>query len=133
MKKGTNTILSVFTLLVVTSLVPVVGYAGDIGVEFKPNPSVTLTKARILDQSDDQLILTGQLYRKHRLLTVGHLHVYAYNKNGDRVYDNKHRVLNSTFKRGGSGRFPFRISINSEVNEIDKINMEYHRLGHEEV
>lgn len=133
MKKGTNTILSVFTLLVVTSLVPVVGYAGDIGVEFKPNPSVTLTKARILDQSDDQLILTGQLYRKHRLLTVGHLHVYAYNKNGDRVYDNKHRVLNSTSKRGGSGRFPFRISINSEVNEIDKINMEYHRLGHEEV
>jgi hypothetical protein len=132
MKRETNIAFNALVLLMAILFMPGIGYSGDVDVEFQSNPSVVVTKARIVNQSNNQLMLEGQLYRKHKLLTVGHLHVYAYTKNGDMISDDKHRILNSTSRRGGSGRFPFRVSIDTDVSEIERIKLEYHRFGHAE-
>jgi hypothetical protein len=111
---------------------PAIGNTADIAIDFGSSSSVIVKKASIVDQSDQTLTLAGQLYRPHRLPMVGHLHVYAYLENGDLVSDSKHRVLGLNSQRHGSMRIPFRVSIESATNEIDRLFLEYHSPGHSE-
>jgi len=133
MIKNTDKISCIFMLLTATLFIPATGYSSDIGVEFGRTHSVRVTEARIIDQSETQLELAGQVSRPHRLPMAGHLHAYTYVKNGDLVSDSKHRVLGLNSKRGGLMRVPFRISIKDVAENIDRVFLEYHSPGHAEI
>ncbi len=133
MIKNTAKILCIFMLLMATLSIPATGYSSDIGVEFGKTHSVRVTEARIIEQSETQVELAGQLNRPHPLPMVGHLHAYAYQGNGDLVTDSKHRVLGLNSKRGGSMRVPFRISIKAVTENVDRVFLEYHSPGHAEI
>ena len=133
MKRDSGNIRIVVFLLMVAMFVPVTGYSDDIDVEFGRTHSVTVAKAKIVDQSGSELELAGQLNRPHRLPMAGHLHTYVYVKNGNLVSDSKHRVLGLNSQRGGSMRVPFRVSIKDVANEIDRVYLEYHNPWHVEI
>jgi len=122
-----------FVLLVAILLAPILSYSADVAIDFGRSNSVTVATANVVDQSDNALELAGQLYRPHRLPMVGHLHAYAYVKNGDLVSDSKHRVLGLNSQRGGSMRVPFRISIKDVAENLDRVFLEYHSPGHAEI
>lgn len=123
---------NVVVLFTAVMFASTIGHAADIAIDSGRSHSVTVKKASVIDQSDRTLRLAGQLYRPHRLPMVGHLHAYAYLKNGDLVSDSKHRVLGLNSQRGGSMRVPFRISIKNVADETDRIYLEYHSPGHSE-
>lgn len=133
MKKTIDKIITVLVLLMAALFIPATVYSGDIVVEIERTHSVTVTKAKIVDLSENQLDLAGQLYRPHRLPMAGHLHAYAYMKNENLISDSKHRVPGLNSQRGGSMRVPFRISIKDVANEIDRVYLEYHSPGYSEL
>ena len=136
MIKNTARIFCIFMLLMATLSIPATVYSSDIGVEFGRTHSVRVTEARIIDQSETQLVLAGHLKRPHRLLMAGHIHAYAYQGNGDLITDSKHRVLGLLglkSKRRGLMRVPFRISIKAVAENVDRVFLEYHSPGHAEI
>lgn len=114
-------------------LAPATGYAKEISIDFGRTHSTTVTEARILDVSDDELKLFGQLDRPHPLPMAGHLHAYAYGESGELVSDSKHRVVGLSSQRGGKMIVPFTVSINGATGEIDRVFLEYHAPGHAEI
>jgi len=132
-KKDTVKLINVTALLMVTWFMPAPGHSGDIDLLFGRTHSVTVAKARIVAQSEKRFVLAGQLYRPHRLPMAGHLHVYAYLKDGDLVSDSRHRVLGLNSQRGGSMRVPFRVSIPAVAETIDRVYLEYHSPGSSEL
>jgi len=126
-------LFNTFVLFTAVMFDPTIGHSADIGIDFGRSHSVTVTKASVIDQPDHALKLAGQLYRPHRLPMAGHLHAYAYLKNGKLSSDSKHRVMGLNSQRGGSMRFPFRILIKDVAENVDRVYLEYHSPGHAEI
>jgi len=126
-------LFNIIVLLAVVVLFTTIGHSADIPIDFERSFSVTVKKAKVVDQSEHTLVLAGQLHRPHRLAMNGHLHAYAFLENGDLVSESKHRVLGLNSQRGGSMRVPFRISIKKGANEIDRVSLVYHNPGHSEI
>ena len=133
MNRNCKRILDVVALLVVVLSIPDIGYAKEMTVEFGDTRSVTVTNARVKDTTGNELTLTGELSRPHRVLLAGHLHAYTYMKDGEMVSDSKHRVSGLNSKKRGIMRVPFRISISKSSNAINRVYLEYHAPGHPEI
>jgi hypothetical protein len=127
-RKHSSTVI----LLVMLLAVPVIGNSKEVSIDFARTSSVSVVKAEIIDNSDQELVIAGQLNRPHRLPMAGHLHAFSYLTNGDLITESKHRILGLNSKRKGFMQVPFKISIEEALEETDRIFLEYHSPGHSE-
>ncbi|MBW2452618.1 MAG: hypothetical protein JRF07_09725 [Deltaproteobacteria bacterium] len=117
--------LSIFLLIP-----PAISHSEDIALGFDRTLSVKVTKVRVVDLSEHEVTLAGQILRSHRLPMAGHLHVYSYAEDEQLVSHSKHPVLRLNSQRGGSMRLPFKVSVNNLTIKPKRIYLQYHGPGH---
>lgn len=125
----------IFYIVISCSLLVVLAdtvLAKDVSVYFAELGSVAVIQAKIIETPNQELRITGQLKRPHRIPMTGHLHTYIYSDKGDLLADSKHRVLGLNSKRKGMMRVSFNILVEAVPTDASKAFLEYHDPGHKE-
>ena len=113
--------ISAVLLMLVSLIVPQIGIAAEVTVDFARTPALSVVEARIIDSSEQELTIAGKFNRTHRWPTRGHLHVYSYSGKEVLIFESKHRLRRLNSKNRKHTRFHFKISIEDALEETNRI------------